>query len=292
MTHSEESHVHPLPVSPLRHALNVLTNRGQLSPELKQVVLNGSALDTEEDESPPIHRLSPLPSPHFSSRRSQSTGTRSAGVSPRLGLVTFGRRAVSLARRASASASGGVRKWQPGEKQRHGRSLSVATAPLTSRAETTRLPSLLFSPPDNRPALNDPSSGVTTHSLSGAPLSSPPESLVPLPALDVPLASFSTPSPPMTLPPLSPIADDDIANDIPVAQGPSAADVTVPAVLQSGTPMIKVSGRKQKNVVVRLDPDQGQIIWESKKHRISASLFKTMTTVLICSFVSSTHREH
>jgi hypothetical protein len=96
----------------------------------------------------------------------------------------------------------------------------------------------------------------------------------------------------MTLPPLSPIADDDIANDIPVAQGPSAADVTVPAVLQSGTPMIKVSGRKQKNVVVRLDPDQGQIIWESKKHRISASLFKTMTTVLICSFVSSTHREH
>ncbi|KAH9030092.1 PLC-like phosphodiesterase [Lactarius hengduanensis] len=32
--------------------------------------------------------------------------------------------------------------------------------------------------------------------------------------------------------------------------------------------MIKVSGRKQTDVVFRLDPDQGQIIWESKKHRI------------------------
>ncbi|KAF8273638.1 PLC-like phosphodiesterase [Lactarius quietus] len=32
--------------------------------------------------------------------------------------------------------------------------------------------------------------------------------------------------------------------------------------------MIKVSGRKQTSVVFRLDPDQGQIIWESKKHRI------------------------
>ncbi|KAH9077817.1 PLC-like phosphodiesterase [Lactarius deliciosus] len=32
--------------------------------------------------------------------------------------------------------------------------------------------------------------------------------------------------------------------------------------------MIKVSGRKQTDVVFKLDPDQGQIIWESKKHRI------------------------
>lgn len=276
--------MHPTPVSPLRHALNVLTNRGHLPPELKQVVLNGSALDTEEVESPPTPRLSPL----FSSRRSQSTGARSAGVSPRLGLVTIGRRAVSLARRASASASGGVRKWQPGEKQRHGRSLSVATTPLTSRVETARLPSLLFSPPDNPPALNDPLTG----SHSGAPLSTPPESLVPLPALDVPLATLSAPPSLMSLPPLSPIADDDIDHDIPVAQRPSTADVTVPAVLRIGTPMIKVSGKKQKNVVVRLDPDQGQIIWESKKHRISTSLLDMTRIVLIRSFVPSTHREH
>ncbi|KAF8491854.1 PLC-like phosphodiesterase [Russula emetica] len=74
----------------------------------------------------------------------------------------------------------------------------------------------------------------------------------------------------MSLPSLPPIADDDddIAHSIPVACSASMADVTVPAVLQMGTPMIKVSGGKQKNVVFRLDPDQGQIIWESKKHRI------------------------
>ena len=265
MSHSEPSCVQPPSVSPLRHALNILTNRGQLPPELHQIVLDGSALDTEEDESPSTPRLSPLPSPHF--LHSQSTGTRSNNrVSPRLGIVSFGRRAVSLARRASASASGGVRKWQQGEKQR--RSFSA----LTSRAETARQQSLLFSPPDDPPAPNDPSTGLTTHSVTGTPLPVSPESIIPLSALDVPLASFPAPSPLMSLPSLSSIADDDT---IPVAHSASMADVTVPAVLQMGTPMIKVSGRKQKKVVFRLDPDQGQIIWESKKHRISTSLLLT-----------------
>ena len=290
MTHSEESHVshvHLPSFSPLRHAFNILTNRGHLPQDLKQIVLDGSALDTEEDESPPIPRLSPLPSPRFSSRGSHSPGNRSTAASPRNGLVTIGRRAVSLARRASASASGGVRKWQPGEKER--RSLSVATTvSFTTRAETTKLPSLLFSPPDNPPALNDPSTGITTDYLSGAPLSLPPESLS---ALDVPLASLSAPPSLMSLPPLSPVPDDDIA--IPVAHGVPMADVTVPAVLQRGTPMIKVSGKKQKNVVFRLDPDRGQIIWESKKHRIStSSLLDTSTIILIYSFALSTHREY
>jgi hypothetical protein len=272
MTHSELSCVQQQPpVSPLRHALNVLTSRGQLQPG---ILLDGSALDTEEDESPSTPRTSPLPSPHFSPRRSpsQSTGTRSNRVSPRLGLVSFGRRAVSLARRASASASGGVRKWQLGEKQR--RSLSVATAnPLTtSRAEIARQQSLLFSPRDDddlpAPNPNDLSTGVTIHSLSSRPESN--QSITPLSALDVPLASFPAASSLMSSPSLSPIAggDDDIAHSVP-AHRTSMADVTVPVVLQMGTPMIKVSGGKQKKVVFRLDPDQGQIIWESKKHRIS-----------------------
>ena len=275
MTHSELSYVQPPHISPLRHALNVFTNRGQLPPELGQIVLDGSALDTEEDESPSTPRLSPSPSPHFPTRRSQSqsTGTRSNGVSPRLGLVSFGRRAVSLARRASATASGGVRKWQSGEKQR--RSFSVA-APLTSWAETAtaRQQGLLFSPPDDDdpPAPNGPFIEITTHSLSP-----PPESIISLSALDVPLASFPAPSPLMSLPSLSPVADHDhdIAHDIPVAHSAPMADVTVPALLQIGTLMIKVSGGKQKKVVFRLDPDQGQIIWESKKHRISTSLLLT-----------------
>ncbi|KAA1474582.1 1-phosphatidylinositol-4,5-bisphosphate phosphodiesterase 1 [Dentipellis sp. KUC8613] len=53
-----------------------------------------------------------------------------------------------------------------------------------------------------------------------------------------------------------------------VAQKASIVDFTVPQLLQQGTPMIKVSAKKQKRVVFRLDPDQGQIIWETKKHRI------------------------
>jgi hypothetical protein len=284
MTHSELSSI-----SPLRNALNVLTNRGQLPlpPELAQIiVLDGSALDTEEDKSPlaaSTPRRSPWPSPHLPPRRSQSqsTGTTSSAVSPRLGLVSFGRRAVSLARRASSSASGGVRKWQPGERQRRSTGISVTR---TSRAETARQQSLLFSPPDDPPSPGDPSesTGITTHSLS-----TPPESMIPLSALDVSLASFPAPSPLMSLPSLSPIAgdDDDIAHDIPAVHSASIADVTVPAVLQVGTPMTKVSRGKQKKVVFRLNPDQGQIIWESKKYRISTSLLLTRPRfVLICSF--------
>ena len=260
MTHSELPYVQPNPISPLRHALNVLTNRGQLPPD---IFLEGSALDTEEDESPSTPRSSTLPSPLFPPRRSQSqsqsSGTKSNGVSPGLGLVSFGRRAVSLARRASANASGGVRKWQPSEKQR--RSLSVATP-------TARQQSLLFSPSDDPPPPNGPSTGITTQTLT-----SPPESIIPLSALDVPLASFPAPSPLMSLPSLSSVAGED--DDMAVAHSASMADVTVPAVLQMGTPMIKVSGGKQKKVVFRLDPDQGQIIWESNRHRISTSLLLT-----------------
>jgi phosphatidylinositol phospholipase C delta len=46
-------------------------------------------------------------------------------------------------------------------------------------------------------------------------------------------------------------------------------DVTVPQSLQQGTHLTKVSGgKKQKTILFRVDPDEGQILWESKKHRI------------------------
>lgn len=41
-------------------------------------------------------------------------------------------------------------------------------------------------------------------------------------------------------------------------------DIAVPKLLQVGTPMTKVSTAKHKKLVFRIDPDQGQIIWESK----------------------------
>ncbi|KAI6041537.1 PLC-like phosphodiesterase [Pisolithus marmoratus] len=46
------------------------------------------------------------------------------------------------------------------------------------------------------------------------------------------------------------------------------ADVPVPPLLQHGGPMTKVSPGSQKSYIFRLDADQGQIIWESKKLRI------------------------
>lgn len=223
-----------------------------------------------EDESPSIPRPAPLVSPRLSPRPSQSTGSGSAGISPRPGIVS---RAVSLARRASSS--GGVRKWQVTEKKK-GRSLSVASAiPALSRTETARLPSLLFTPSDDLPrAQNDPfTAEFTTRPLSGAPLSLSQEGSTTLSALNIHLNTLPAPSSPMIPPFLPLVGDVHITRSNPIAQRASTTHVTVPDLLQKGTPMIKVSGKKQKNVVVRLDPDQGQIIWESKKHRISTSLF-------------------
>ncbi|KAF9462862.1 hypothetical protein BDZ94DRAFT_1260487 [Collybia nuda] len=49
---------------------------------------------------------------------------------------------------------------------------------------------------------------------------------------------------------------------------PTFADITVPLLLQQGTPMTKVSNNKRKKMVFRLDPELGQISWESKQRRI------------------------
>ena len=46
-------------------------------------------------------------------------------------------------------------------------------------------------------------------------------------------------------------------------------DGTIPEELLKGTLMLKVSAKKQKRYVFKLDPDQGQISWQSKKERIS-----------------------
>lgn len=75
----------------------------------------------------------------------------------------------------------------------------------------------------------------------------------------------------------SPISLDTVANPQPlVHQQPfqtivrkaSMADVPVPELLQHGVPMTKVSPGSQRSYIFRLDADQGQIIWESKKLRI------------------------
>lgn len=49
----------------------------------------------------------------------------------------------------------------------------------------------------------------------------------------------------------------------------SVAEVPVPVLLQQGVPMTKVTPKSQKSYLFKIDADQGQIIWESKRLRIS-----------------------
>ncbi|KDR75207.1 hypothetical protein GALMADRAFT_157070 [Galerina marginata CBS 339.88] len=53
-----------------------------------------------------------------------------------------------------------------------------------------------------------------------------------------------------------------------LSSSPAIGNVRVPQLLQQGTPMTKVSLKKHKKFVFRLDADLGQIVWESKKHKI------------------------
>lgn len=54
-----------------------------------------------------------------------------------------------------------------------------------------------------------------------------------------------------------------------ITEKSSMADGTVPLLLREGVKMTKISPGKQRSYIFKLDPDQGQIIWQSKKLRIS-----------------------
>ncbi|KAJ7026291.1 1-phosphatidylinositol-4,5-bisphosphate phosphodiesterase 1 [Mycena alexandri] len=47
---------------------------------------------------------------------------------------------------------------------------------------------------------------------------------------------------------------------------PTDIDTTVPLLLQQGTRLIKISEKSQKKVVFRIDPDEGQILYDSRKN--------------------------
>jgi phosphatidylinositol phospholipase C, delta len=53
-------------------------------------------------------------------------------------------------------------------------------------------------------------------------------------------------------------------------------DVSVPLLLQHGTPMTKVSSKRQKKFLFRVDPEQGQIVYESSRTKISTSMSKPL----------------
>ena len=61
----------------------------------------------------------------------------------------------------------------------------------------------------------------------------------------------------------------EASESISISTSPAVGDIRVPLLLQQGTPMTKVSLKKHKKFVFRLDADLGQIVWESKRHKIS-----------------------
>lgn len=61
----------------------------------------------------------------------------------------------------------------------------------------------------------------------------------------------------------------ETSESISISTSPAVGDIRVPLLLQQGTPMTKVSLKKHKKFVFRLDADLGQIVWESKRHKIS-----------------------
>lgn len=63
--------------------------------------------------------------------------------------------------------------------------------------------------------------------------------------------------------PLSPLS--------PTSPSSAASDFAIPPLLLAGVPMLKVSAKKQKRYFFHLDADEGQIVWKSKKLRISTS---------------------
>ena len=86
-------------------------------------------------------------------------------------------------------------------------------------------------------------------------------------------------------------------NELPAAIGStqcmsSMADVDVPRLLREGVQMTKVSLGKHKTYKFQLDPDQGQIIWQSKKLRISTWLELFPVVMLTSGIFCSPRREY
>lgn len=82
-------------------------------------------------------------------------------------------------------------------------------------------------------------------------------------------AEQSTASLQAAVPNLPHTTSSDAASPIQrITKKSSMADGTVPLLLREGVHMTKVSPGKQKSYIFKLDPDQGQIIWQSKKLRI------------------------
>ncbi|KAG6876451.1 hypothetical protein C0993_002988, partial [Termitomyces sp. T159_Od127] len=129
----------------------------------------------------------------------------------------------------------------PKARSRHARSMSTTAAmptpPPTPTGAAPRLPHSTSSPPSSTAPTRK--AGDTAPRPAGANTASVSSRRLSAPALS-----------------------------LPIKQMDREGDVTVPRSLQEGTLMTKVSSKKRRRSMFRLDPDRGQIIWEGKQQRI------------------------
>ncbi|OBZ76452.1 1-phosphatidylinositol 4,5-bisphosphate phosphodiesterase delta-4 [Grifola frondosa] len=217
----------------LRRAANLLTTKGEPVPAIAETIREFDVLD---------HDAPSMTTPSNGvQRRRCNDGSLSIGGSIRRKLKEVKDASTNLARARS------FKRASSGASQESVQSnASSSSSSWMRRKDHRRTQSEIVL--STRPALPYFSSVPELDSEQQRP--SPP-----------PLHTFSS----MSSLPESPVQEQLIS---PVAQRSTMADVTVPQLLQQGVPMLKVSAKKQKRYIFKLDPDQGQIVWESKKLRI------------------------
>lgn len=145
---------------------------------------------------------------------------------------------------------------------------------LLSGMETTTPPVQVGSPEDMSSPLSKPAPVIEEHFED--PAEQPPKR--PLSTIHEP------PPPPPVITTTAAAPKNDVEPPTPLSpQSPTSAtdDVPIPPLLLNGVPMLKVSAKKQKRYFFRLDPDEGQIIFQSKKLRISAYPVRSVPLTLL-----------
>jgi hypothetical protein len=67
-------------------------------------------------------------------------------------------------------------------------------------------------------------------------------------------------------------------------------DISIPSLLKTGTFMTKVSEKKQKKVMFKLDPDEGKITYDSKK--VGCSTWHVDSFLTASYLAQSLYRNH
>ncbi|EJD01915.1 PLC-like phosphodiesterase [Fomitiporia mediterranea MF3/22] len=228
----------PAPGTRLKRAGNLLTPSGEATPALQQVLSASSAsfpintgLDTRETASAPTLTRSVT---FGASLKRTLTEVKNSGLAIKRSLSSRRRGGLNFIPVAGKDKSQGTR---------HGRSLSENLGSASTLRAGLSLGAAVTADSGEVQQLRR---SVTFTSAALPELLSP----------EISEASPTDPTPP------TPKSKSKMDND------GIHVDVKVPLLLQEGTPMTKVSAKKKKTVQFRIDPDQGYVLWESKKSGI------------------------